>query len=139
MSYEKNTWANGDVITAAKLNKMENGIANAGNAMIVTGSLVNDNYVLNKTVQELYDATVAGIPVYLVYIYGDEELGPNKFSANSLCYMYTVYEYNDSTYRVGFTRMAGTTGSYYPKLGSWIFGAASVDAYPVSLHLIEYD
>ena len=30
MTYEKNTWANGDVITAAKLNNMEDGIANAG-------------------------------------------------------------------------------------------------------------
>ena len=27
MSYEKTTWANGDVITATKLNKMEEGIA----------------------------------------------------------------------------------------------------------------
>ena len=32
MTYEKNTWANGDVITAAKLNNMEDGIANAGSA-----------------------------------------------------------------------------------------------------------
>lgn len=30
MTYTKNTWANGDVITAAKLNNMEDGIANAG-------------------------------------------------------------------------------------------------------------
>ena len=32
MTYVKNTWANGDVITAAKLNNMEDGIANAGSA-----------------------------------------------------------------------------------------------------------
>lgn len=30
MAYNKTTWANGDVITAEKLNKMEDGIANAG-------------------------------------------------------------------------------------------------------------
>ena len=30
MSYTKNTWANGDVITAAKLNHMEDGIEGAG-------------------------------------------------------------------------------------------------------------
>ena len=30
MSYTKNTWANGDVITAAKLNNMEDGIEGAG-------------------------------------------------------------------------------------------------------------
>ena len=40
MSYTKNTWANGDVITAAKLNNMEDGIASAGggyDAVIVLG------------------------------------------------------------------------------------------------------
>lgn len=30
MSYTPNTWATGDTITAAKLNNIENGIANAG-------------------------------------------------------------------------------------------------------------
>ena len=30
MSYDKTTWAKGDVITATKLNKIEDGIANAG-------------------------------------------------------------------------------------------------------------
>lgn len=42
MSYTKNTWANGDVITAAKLNHMEDGIEGAGggggyDAVIVLG------------------------------------------------------------------------------------------------------
>ena len=35
MSYEKQTWANGDVITAEKLNHMEDGIENAGGALVV--------------------------------------------------------------------------------------------------------
>ncbi len=30
MAYEKQTWANGDVITAAKLNHMEDGISAGG-------------------------------------------------------------------------------------------------------------
>ncbi len=34
MSYEKQTWANGDVITANKLNHMEDGIAGAGGGIL---------------------------------------------------------------------------------------------------------
>ena len=33
MSYTKQTWANGDVITADKLNHIENGVENAGNSI----------------------------------------------------------------------------------------------------------
>ena len=32
MSYVKNTWKNGDTVTAAKLNNMENGIASVDSA-----------------------------------------------------------------------------------------------------------
>ena len=35
MAYEKQTWANGDVITAEKLNHMEDGIAQGGTSGIV--------------------------------------------------------------------------------------------------------
>lgn len=35
MSYTKNTWATGDTITAAKLNNMEDGIADAGYDIVI--------------------------------------------------------------------------------------------------------
>lgn len=56
MSYTPNTWANGDVITSAKLNNMEQGIANAGGGG--GGALfVNDvEGTLDKTWQEIFDA-----------------------------------------------------------------------------------
>jgi hypothetical protein len=136
MSYTPTTWTTGDTITASAMNKIENGIANAGNAMIVTGSYVNGNYTLDKTIQELYEATLAGIPVYHVYTYGT--WGTNAWTENNLCYMYTVFQYNSSTYRVAFTRMIGVSGDYYPKLGSAVFGASSTDSYPIWLGTIEY-
>jgi len=37
MSYEKNTWKTGDVITSVKLNRMEDGIANAGGILVIGG------------------------------------------------------------------------------------------------------
>ena len=36
MAYTPTQWTTGDDVTATKLNKMENGIANAGNALIAT-------------------------------------------------------------------------------------------------------
>ena len=51
MAYEPTVWKSGDVVTSAKLNKIEQGIANAG-AMIVHD---NDG-TLDKTWQEIYDA-----------------------------------------------------------------------------------
>ena len=41
MSYEKQTWQNGDVITAAKLNHIENGIDAVDNDVSTLNSKVN--------------------------------------------------------------------------------------------------
>lgn len=62
MPYEPTTWKTGDVVTSAKLNKMEAGIANAGGsgggALIV--NIVEDELgyaTLDKTWQEIRDAS----------------------------------------------------------------------------------
>ena len=57
MSYTPTNWATGDVITAAKLNKLEQGVASAGGVLIATDT----NGTLDKTWQELYDAPFAVI------------------------------------------------------------------------------
>ena len=36
MAYSKNTWQSGDVVTSAKLNNIENGIANCNGAITLT-------------------------------------------------------------------------------------------------------
>lgn len=71
MAYTPTTWNTGDDVTATKLNKIENGIANAGSALIVTSSPVNGVEVMNKTVQEIYDAFTSGTPVYYKFVYGN--------------------------------------------------------------------
>lgn len=64
MSYEPTTWEAGDVVTSAKLNKMEQGIASNGILIVhVTSG------TLDKTWQEIHDADVC----YIIQKYTNEK------------------------------------------------------------------
>jgi len=63
MTYNPTTWKAGDTVTSAKLNKMEQGIANSGGMMVVHMS--NEN-ILDKTWQEIYDA-MPNVIIYASY------------------------------------------------------------------------
>lgn len=52
MSYEPTNWKDGDLVTSAKLNKIEQGIAAGGGVLIVH----YENQTLDKTWQEIHDA-----------------------------------------------------------------------------------
>lgn len=59
MSYEPTVWKTGDVVTSAKLNKLEQGVASGG--LVVTGiDPVYQSGTLNKTWQEIFDAVSSG-------------------------------------------------------------------------------
>ena len=55
MAYEPTEWKSGDVVTSAKLNNMERGIASGG-VLVVTSDDVGK---LDKTWQEIHDAAFA--------------------------------------------------------------------------------
>lgn len=77
MSYEPTNWKTGDVVTSAKLNKLEQGVASG--AMIVTGyNTISGNGTLNKTWQEIYDAASQGKSVVLV---DEQEIGGDVYKA----------------------------------------------------------
>lgn len=62
MSYTPTSWQNGDVITSAKLNKIENGIANAGGGTGILFATVDlSTASLDKTWQEIANANAAYI------------------------------------------------------------------------------
>ena len=74
MSYEKQNWSNGDLITSEKLNHMEDGISNAssGGSGIMTVHFVPDlsnrgnpmpPISIDKTPQEVFDAYRRGFIV----------------------------------------------------------------------------
>lgn len=59
MSYTKQVWATGDIITEEKLNHMEDGIS--ANGVLVVGTTVSGNTVtLDKTWQEIHEALLTG-------------------------------------------------------------------------------
>ena len=134
MAYTPTNWTTGDTINATAMNKIENGIANAGSALIVQQSYINGRWTLNKTVQELYEATEAGIPVYLVYQYGNWQYPSSFTSENTLCRMIAIYRYGNMVCRVSFVRMAGTHSlggyDYLPIIGLAHYGAELVTDYP---------
>lgn len=54
MVYNKTTWANGDVITADKLNNIEDGISNLKQLIVTFDYDENDQLIANKTFAEVY-------------------------------------------------------------------------------------
>lgn len=111
MSYDKNTWQTGDVITANKLNHMEDGIAGAGGGGVL--ALTEDEHnTLDHTWQEIADATFA----VLNYEDGD---------GMTIVLTKAVYGENAGQYGIGFVG-----GSYMPDAPRFYI-ASSVNGYPV--------
>ena len=80
MSYTKQTWETGDVITAEKLNHMEDGIggtSGAGEILIIHVTYDNTGTFLDKTWQEIFDA---------------------MYEDGKICYVYDQYTDNNATY-----------------------------------------
>lgn len=68
--YEKQTWTNGDVITAEKLNHIEDGIANAGGGSGVAMATLRSNYgvmELSMRWREVRDYVENGTLVYVFF------------------------------------------------------------------------
>lgn len=66
MSYDKQTWTSGEVITATKLNHMEDGIDSAGGGAVLINVTVNGHeLVLDKTFKEIETLMKAGVPIML--------------------------------------------------------------------------
>lgn len=89
MAYVKQNWECGEMITADKLNHMEDGIAAGGESAeplfleVVTtraatqsecGTLGGTVQVMNHTWQEVYDATIASRNIFVRHQESDEEM-----------------------------------------------------------------
>lgn len=106
MAYTKNTWTDGDIVTSAKLNHMEDGIEGAYEVMVINDT----DGTLDKTWQEIYDAMAQG-----------------KFC---------VHKYDSGTLEGGIefdivTKVSTTGGKYVVDAGMYSYSASSATGYPV--------
>lgn len=83
MSYEPTNWKSGDVVTSAKLNKLEQGVADAGGGNVLVVHITDDEgldgYVADKTFAEISAAVNAGKVVFAVYF---DEIFPIAYFDN---------------------------------------------------------
>ena len=137
MSYTPTTWTTGDTITATKLNKIENGIASAGGALICNFSFDGEDYYLDKTAGEIYDALISGTPAYILLSYGT--LGASGTGTyTSYTYLAPViaiagYAYT-STIRIVASkpkRQSFDSDYYNYAAGALVCKATSLDDYPM--------
>ena len=139
MSYSKQTWASGDTVTAAKLNHMEDGIANAGGSgggyEVVNVYKENGAYKLDKTFSEMWLLIRQKVPVYISDLTLDGDY-TTDYSVNvSLMPVVTVFKYADE-YRIYVVdeRETAVGNIYYIGSPSIVtFTASSPTATPVFL------
>ena len=81
MSYEKQTWAEGDVVTSEKLNHIEGGIASSIMMVPAVEGESGLTITLGKTWQEIYDAMSAG---KCVLISNEQTQSEEEFSISYL-------------------------------------------------------
>lgn len=92
MAYNKTTWETGDVITAEKLNNIENGIAGIKGVLPITTSEDGDTQTLSATWQQISDAIGSLTPVFVFvpevgvmpYVVASAayDAGSDKYTAN---------------------------------------------------------
>lgn len=107
MSYTKYTWVTGEVITADKLNHMEDGIAGGG-SLIVTAP----QWALDKTWNEIVEAIRSGKSVY--YLQDDGENGVTAYP----CLVAQIAEGAFKPYIVTFMYMPTATQAAVIKYSS---------------------
>lgn len=138
MAYTPKTWGTGDRVRTTDLNHIEQGIANAGSAMIATVSYSHEEAypqgALNKTFAEIYNALKSGTPVYVKA--GKETSGPSSDYAcgMGLLPVLSAIKY-DALYRVYVSDkcLGRLSGNYYAACPAVItFTASSPNDYPTS-------
>lgn len=90
MAYEKNTWQSGDVVTSAKLNNIENGIANCNGAISVT--VEGSTITLSASYNDILNMISAGVVPFIIFKNAD---GNNLFALN-------LYDSSEGDYYTSF-------------------------------------
>ena len=114
MSYEPTNWKSGDTVTSAKLNKLEQGVANAGGGYLIANmTVVNEKFVLDKTAGEILSAFENGVVMVKFSDSGEIDYQPIIFA------VLAEGEY-------AFATIGIRQGELLP----FVFTASSADDYP---------
>ena len=143
MAYTPTTWVTGDTVTATKMNKLEQGVANAGSALIVdtNGQYTNGagefevNETLNATFAQIYDALADGIPVYIRRHIEEDGYSSDYSCCSALYSVLCAFKYAD-VYRVYALSNAqwNYASKYYLGQPAIItFSASSPSSYPTAI------
>lgn len=109
MSYEKQTWVNGEVITADKLNHMENGIGD-NSVFIVEVETGNPPTNPTATFSEMEQALLAGKTLVLRYLNMPKQYG-NQFDDLQFTAYYD-YGQGSSNTAITFEGYIGSTHKF---------------------------
>lgn len=113
MSYTPTNWSRGDVVTSAKLNKLENGVADAsgGGVLVVNAEIDPETGIatLDKTWQEIYDSK----PFVLRLVFQD---AVSQMIISSIHEMDGVYTVRGSGGGPGNTSFETNSASGYPSV-----------------------
>lgn len=133
MTYTPTEWKNGDIITAEGLNNIENGIVNAGSALIVQAPVASGGYTCDHTVQEIYDAISSGTLVFIAWTYGT--FGVDNISHTYFAPVTKIFTYSSSEIYCVCVSIAtlvsvnGVTAAHTPAIA--MFTATTANEYPV--------
>ena len=143
MSFTPKAWNTGDRVNASDMNRIENGVANAGNALIVGASGtwtmgIEPGVTLNKTFLEIYEALASGASVVVKYT--PQTSGPlSDYTCGAFMYpVIGAFKYNQY-YRlyVSIPTIVDVGSVEYGACSSIaVFSVSSVSDYPEAIQLI---
>lgn len=117
MSYEKQTWATGDIVTSSKLNHMEDGIAGAGGGGPLIVNIVKApdevNNMLDKTWTEIHDALLT---TGVVVLQRESDEGSDAITVNVLSQVIYDSEFGYLVIAASIEYLSQTADGY-PKTG----------------------
>lgn len=131
MSYTKHTWTDGETITAAKLNNIENGIEAGASGdsglgfMTVTVDFNAPGEPINYTWQELYDASTNST-IALVNSWEDSGDTYSEYGEDISFIDFCYYDIYNNTPGYPYCVAFGN--------GEWFFNCASRNEYPCGYH-----
>lgn len=120
MAYDPTVWKSGDTITSAKLNKLENGLAEAsgggtGGGVLVVG-LDIQTMTLDKTWNEIHDGLLVG--VVTVVVISEENMEVSSIFVNNCVYDTETSKYLVSFYEEGLPQFSADSPNNYPAVNN---------------------